>query len=103
MTEREQDYSEWTPGELNREFLQIFELVPPDLPGTFYTGSKDKFDKSIGERQRSELKALMSVRLKKLLDCALITDYCKRFFQARFENHFVYGLREDDSSQLFKS
>ncbi len=103
MTEREQDYSNWAPEDLNREFLQIFELVPPDLPGTYYTGSKDKFEKSIGERQRSELKAIMSIRLEKLLDYALITDYCKKFFQARFENHFIYGMKYDESSKLFKS
>lgn len=101
MSERRlQDLS---ASERSADFRRIFDMLPNDLPGLYYSTIEEESVKSLKNRRDSELREVLARRLSGLLESSNLTKSGRAFFKSAFDVHYVYGLRQDHSSILLKS
>lgn len=102
MVEQGRMFSIMDPDELNIELRTLYDFLPDfefpkSVEGNTPIGS-ERWLKEINQRKNSELKQKLVQRYKKLITFAQITDPCKIFLLAEYEELFSSGI--DRSSPI---
>jgi hypothetical protein len=89
---QERDFNQMTPQELNEEFVNIFEMLPKGLPGSFHNGLQTEFMRELNQRKDRESTELLRLRLRKILSKANITGMFGAFITLSYDTFSTYGI-----------